>query len=49
VGDSEGQVKTYDTGSHRIQGFGQQQGGGRSMTFQSDDGVVDLASLKEVA
>jgi hypothetical protein len=45
--DSGGTVKTYDTGSHRISGFGQQSD--RSgMTFEGDGGVVDLASLAQV-
>jgi len=41
-----GQVKVYDTGSHRIQGFGQQQSQGSTLTFQSESGPVDLASLQ---
>jgi len=41
-----GQVKVYDTGSHRIQGFAQEQSQGSSLSFQSDSGPVDLASLQ---
>jgi hypothetical protein len=45
--DTGGQVKTYDTGAHQIQGFGQQSDDS-AMRFQSNNGVVDLASLKVV-
>lgn len=47
VVDRSGQIETYDTGDHDIQGFGQQQGGGDAMTFQSNNGTVDLSSLKK--
>jgi len=49
VVDAGGQVKTYDTGSYRIQGFGQQQRQGSSLTFASDQGPVDLGSLQVVS
>lgn len=45
VVDVDGKVTTYDTGPHHITGFGQQQGDANAMTFQSDQGTVDLASL----
>jgi hypothetical protein len=48
VVEAGGQLKIYDTGTHRIKGFGQQQGSGRAMTFQADGGAVDLDSLKLV-
>jgi hypothetical protein len=43
-----GDMETYDTGSHRIGGFGQQQGGGDSMTFSSESGPVALSSLRKL-
>jgi hypothetical protein len=45
-----GRVRQYDTGSHRISGVSQQQQSaeGGAPTFASQDGPVDLASLKEV-
>ncbi len=46
----DGRVRQYDTGSHRISGVSQQQQNsqGGVPTFASQDGPVDLASLKEV-
>ena len=44
-----GQVEIYDTGTHRIGGFGQQQGGGSEMTFASNDGPIELAQLERVS
>lgn len=35
----------YDTMDHQIGGFGQQQGGGQSITFTSQYGTVDLSRL----
>ena len=46
--DQDGRITVYDTGSHRIQGFGQQQSGTSDMSFQSSDGTIDLKSLKKV-
>lgn len=46
--DLGGQVKVYDTGNHQIGGFSQQQGGGQSLSFNSQYGLVDLSSLDEV-
>jgi len=42
-------VWVYDTLDHRIGGFGQQQGGGSSITFSSQYGTVDLSSLPVVS
>ncbi|NND97482.1 MAG: SHOCT domain-containing protein [Pirellulaceae bacterium] len=39
----------YDTLDHQISGFGQQQGGGQSITFTSQYGTVDLATLPVVS
>lgn len=46
--DLGGQVTLYDTLDHQIGGFSQQQGAGGSLTFSSQHGVVDLASLPVV-
>jgi hypothetical protein len=44
--DLGGSVWIYDTGDHQIGGVSQQQsGGGMSLTFTSQHGVVDIASL----
>lgn len=47
--EREGKVTVYDTGDHRIGGVGQQQGGGDSMSFSSQLGIVDLSSLPVVS
>jgi hypothetical protein len=47
--DLGGSVKIYDTRDHRIGGFSQQQSGGQSLSFTSQHGLVDRASLEEVA
>ncbi len=41
----QGQITFYDTGEHRISGVSQQQGGGQSITFTSQLGVVPLSDL----
>jgi hypothetical protein len=46
--DFGGSVKIYDTHDHRIGGFSQQQSGGQSLSFTSQHGLIDLASLEEV-
>lgn len=46
--DLGGHVKIYDTADHRIGGFSQQQGGGQSLSFNSQHGLVELSSLAEV-
>jgi hypothetical protein len=46
--DLDGQVKVYDTRDHQIGGFSQAQGGGQSLSFNSQYGLVDLSSLEEV-
>ncbi|GAB2790612.1 SHOCT domain-containing protein [Halomonas shantousis] len=45
---TDGKVWIYDTLDHRIGGFSQQQGAGGSITFSSQYGNVDLASLPVV-
>ena len=43
-----GKPWVYDTLDHRIGGFGQQQGGGQSITFTSQYGTVDISTLPVV-
>jgi len=44
-----GKPWVYDTLDHRIGGFGQQQGGGQSITFTSQYGTVNLSTLPVVS
>jgi hypothetical protein len=44
-----GQPWIYDTLDHQIGGFGQQQGGGQSITFTSQYGTVNLSTLPVVS
>jgi hypothetical protein len=44
-----GRVTLYDTRDHQITGFSQQQSHGGSLTFSSQHGLVDLASLPIVS
>lgn len=46
--ESGGKTTLYDTGEHRISGFGQQQASGSDMVFQSDSGRVELRNLRVV-
>lgn len=46
--DRGGNIEVLDTGDHLIQGFGQQQGGGDSLTFSTQRGAVSLAELRRV-
>lgn len=43
--EENGKRTIYDTKHHHITGISQQQGGGNSYTFTSQDGSVDLRSL----
>ncbi|WP_437671405.1 SHOCT domain-containing protein [Sorangium sp. So ce131] len=43
--DVNGRVSVYDTLDHQISGISQQQGGGSSVTFSSQYGVVSVLSL----
>jgi len=47
--DTGGEVWVYDTQDHQIGGFSQQQGGASSITFTSQFGTVNLASLPVVS
>lgn len=43
-----GKTTVYDTLDHQISGFSQQQGGGASITFSTQYGVVSITDLPEV-
>ena len=45
----DGRVTVYDTLDHDIGGFSQQQSAGGTLTFRSQHGLVDLASLPVVS
>jgi hypothetical protein len=47
--EMNGRVTVYDTLDHRIGGFSQQQSRGGSLSFHSQHGLVDVASLPVVA
>ncbi|MDB5329903.1 MAG: hypothetical protein JWP03_1054 [Phycisphaerales bacterium] len=48
--DLGGNVWVYDTGDHNIGGVSQQQsGGGMTLTFTSQHGVVDVAALPVIS
>ncbi|WP_428487858.1 hypothetical protein [Rhodopila sp.] len=42
----DGDTKVYDTGDQRISGFSQQQSGGQTLVFTSQNGTVRLDALK---
>jgi hypothetical protein len=44
-----GAVHVYDSGDHQFSGFSQQQGGGQSLTFNSQYGTVRVSELPLVA
>ena len=46
--EQNGETTTYDSGSHRINGVSQQDGGERSLAFSDDKGTVRLAELTKV-
>ena len=48
--EQNGKVTQYDTGDHQISGVSQQQSGGSGgkPSFTSQNGTVDLSSLKQV-
>lgn len=47
--DVNGQVTVYDTLDHQIGGFSQQQSVGGSMSFNSQYGLIDVASLPVIS
>ncbi len=46
--ETDGKVVVYDSGSHRINGVSQQDGGTKNLAFSSDDGPVRVEDLHEV-
>lgn len=44
----DGKVTVYDTGTRRLTGFSQSQGGAQSLDFSGPDGSVTLGDLKTV-
>ena len=46
--DDEGKRTTYDSGSHQINGVSQQQSQSHSLTFTTQDGLVDLNKLQQI-
>ena len=46
--ERDGEVTLYDTDDHRIGGVAQQQGGGGPLSFSSQHGPIDLATLRRV-
>ncbi len=47
--DENGKVTVYDTGDHQISGVSQQQGSNSSLKFTSQNGSVDVSSLRVVS
>jgi hypothetical protein len=46
--EDNGKLTIYDTGEHRISGVSQAQSGTSSLSFTSQNGVVDLVQLKQI-
>jgi hypothetical protein len=46
--EQNGKMTLYDSGDHIIDGVGQQQGGGSSLTFSSQHGEVKVNELKRL-
>jgi len=42
-------IRVYDSGDHQFSGFSQQQGGGQSLTFNSQYGTVRVSDLPLIA
>ena len=47
--DDHGIISVYDTGEHRIFGIAQAQSSDRTISFTSQDGLVNIADLPKVA
>ncbi len=47
--NDQGEIKVYDTGSHRIFGVAQAQSSDQTLSFTSQDGLVRVADLPKVA
>jgi hypothetical protein len=46
--ERDGKTELYDSGDHKISGVSQQQGGGQSLAFSSQNGDVKVGELKKV-
>lgn len=46
---TDGKIRVYDTGSHRIGGVAQSQSGTQSLSFTSQDGPVRLEDLRLIS
>jgi hypothetical protein len=46
--ERDGKTELYDSGDHKISGVSQQQGGGQSLAFSSQNGDVKVAELRKV-
>ncbi len=46
--EQDGELRTYDSGDHRISGVSQQHGTGSSLAFTDQNGAVALDDLKPV-
>jgi hypothetical protein len=46
--EDDGKRTTYDSAGHQINGVSQQNSGRHSLTFTSQDGLVDLNELERV-
>ena len=46
--EQDGKLTTYDSANHQINGIAQQQGASRTLTFDSQDGRVNLDELKQI-
>ena len=46
--EQDGVVTVYDSGDNQISGVGQQVGGGSAVSFSSQNGEVNVASLRKL-
>jgi hypothetical protein len=46
--EGHGNLRTYDSGDHQINGVSQQQSHGHSLAFTSQSGIVNLDELEQV-
>ncbi len=46
--ERDGVLEIYDSGDHQINGVSQQQSQGQSLAFTSQDGNVNIESLKKI-
>jgi hypothetical protein len=46
--ERDGKLEIYDSGNHEINGVSQQQSSGQSLTFSSQNGNVNIQSLRKI-